>query len=201
MAIAFRPSTRVLAASQDAVGPDNIWVMDSAAAIRTLTLGPVVESVHGLVYVKRVGANAVIVAAQGGETIDGLPTRTLAFDGEAIVLACDGLAWRVVSSSQGPPSPWTVLNVTAAAVAIGLPTNSTMIRADTTVNAIVLTLPSAVLALPHPIYVKKVAGPAGNRVTVSASGGQLIDGAASVDIIVLRDVLGFISNGTGWDLF
>lgn len=198
---AFVPSVKLLAASASALSPDNVFVFDTSASGWTLTLGPVVSHVRQIVYVKRVGTFPVVVAAQGGEFIDGAPTRTLAFDGEAVVLACDGFAWRVVSSSQGPPSPWTLLAVTAAAVSVGLPTNATLIRADTTANAITLTLPDATLALPYPIRTKKVAGPAGNKVTLAGSGGQLIDGAATVDIIVLRDVLGVVANGTGWDLF
>ena len=74
-------------------------------------------------------------------------------------------------------------------------------RVDTTSGALTRTLPDATTVASFPISVKKHEdAPAGNKVTVDTTGGQTIDGLASVDIIVPGDVLRFLSDGSNWML-
>lgn len=71
-----------------------------------------------------------------------------------------------------------------------------VILANAASGAITITLPSATTAV-YPIIVKKIDSTA-NAVTIAASGGQTIDGSATIDIAVQNGTATLYSDGSQW---
>jgi hypothetical protein len=78
---------------------DAVIVADATSAPVTVTL-PTAAGHRRQYTVKRLnsGANAVTVAAAGGETIDGAGTYPLSTQYQAVTVASDGTAWHVVGT-------------------------------------------------------------------------------------------------------
>jgi hypothetical protein len=72
---------------------DHFMVMDSAAAVRTVTL-PSSHAAGDHLYVKRNGANSVVIATNDSDTIDGSASDvTLTQDQETALIVSDGTNW------------------------------------------------------------------------------------------------------------
>ncbi len=86
---------RLVSASTTAGARDHLLVADAAAGAVTVTLPPAASCPGREYVVKRVnsGANAVMVDADGSETIDGAADLTLAAQWDAVRVVSTGAAW------------------------------------------------------------------------------------------------------------
>jgi len=74
------------------------------------------------------------------------------------------------------------------------------VDADTTSGGFTLTLPTAVGHAGQEFVIKKGSGDL-NLLTVAGTGGELIDGSATVTILMPESSLGFRSTGAAWAIF
>jgi hypothetical protein len=72
-----------------------------------------------------------------------------------------------------------------------------IILGDATLGPITITLPTAVGNAGKLYSVKKIDATA-NIVKVDPNAAELIDGAADFDLVLQHEVIGFVSDGTGW---
>jgi hypothetical protein len=89
---------RSVDATGDIRASDRHLFVDATAGAVTLTL-PVASDNDGMtVLVKKIDAsvNAVTIAAQGADTIDGAATQALAAQYDALTLFCDGSGWWLI---------------------------------------------------------------------------------------------------------
>lgn len=85
----------------------------------------------------------------------------------------------------------TVINLTAA--------NKVMIGVDTTAGALTITLPDVSAFLERIYFIKWVAGPRANKVTIVTQVGQSVDGQTSIQIGRLYDTFQVIAaTATQW---
>jgi hypothetical protein len=87
-------------ADYTATATDYVLLVDATSAAVTITL-PAVATSAGLVYViKKIdAANNVVIDGNAAETIDGAATVTLSAQWQSKMIACDGTAWFVISTS------------------------------------------------------------------------------------------------------
>lgn len=117
--------------------------------------------------------------------------------GTEAMLIYDGATWYpIVGSGSVPPS--NVVTVTSVSVssAVVLATVETVILADPTAGAIVLSLPAAALNANKLLYVKNVTLGA-NSVTLDPNGAETIDGIATQIIFGMSDIE-IACNGLAW---
>jgi hypothetical protein len=74
------------------------------------------------------------------------------------------------------------------------------VSADTSAGGFTVTLPPANQNINRVIGVKKISSDA-NAVTISPTGADTIDGAASQSITIQWNSISLLSNGTGWYIF
>ena len=93
-AVAFR----TVAASVTALATDFLILADATAGALTVTLPPAASSRGAMIVTKKtdVSANAVTVAGDGSDTIDGAASVSLASQYDAVTVACDGSGWWIV---------------------------------------------------------------------------------------------------------
>ena len=78
---------------------EEIYIVDSSSGAVTINLPAVATALEGFKYnIKRVGANNVVIAANGTNTIEGSTNdQTLSVDYSALTLVCDGSAgWYII---------------------------------------------------------------------------------------------------------
>lgn len=77
---------------------DRFLLADASAGPVTLTLPPVSDNAGAIYSVKKVdaSANAVTIAGNNGELIDGSAIQTLAAQYDALTVYCDGVDWFIV---------------------------------------------------------------------------------------------------------
>lgn len=141
--------------------------------------------------------------------LPGAPPYALFDDGSAAVvsLAATGSQRYNNTSKQFEQSvdggPWALLGTPAASTVTGataLATTQFMVFADSTGGAFAITLASAALvAAGSRVTIKDSGGAAGaNNITLTPTGGQTIDGAASYVISVGYESIDLVSNGSNW---
>lgn len=91
-------STRTLDADAALTTADYLVLGDATAAAITLTLPAASASNGAYIITKKIdaGANHVIVAAAGSDTIDGAATVEVKHQYDVATVACDGSAWWIV---------------------------------------------------------------------------------------------------------
>lgn len=94
--------------------------------------------------------------------------------------------------------PYRVLDQLAEVIS----ENDYYLAIDATLNDVVATLPDAADAKPGlPYWIIRTDGILANSVTIAATGGQTINGAASVTIGLQYSSLQIVSDGSNWLLF
>lgn len=76
------------------VAPDDYTlIVNSAAALRTISLPPASDGNGRVLVIKRQGANGVNVVADGADAIDGVGTLALGTDNQTVMIQSTGSAW------------------------------------------------------------------------------------------------------------
>jgi hypothetical protein len=77
---------------------ESVILVTTGAPNVTVTLPVAADSIGKVYAIKKVdaGAGNVIVDGDGGETIDGALTQTLAAQWDVIMIVCDGVAWFII---------------------------------------------------------------------------------------------------------
>lgn len=132
-------------------------------------------------------ANPVTLDAAGKVSVfaDGLYKFVVKTSTGATVATWDGLKYRYPNSS-------VVTKISNYAATY----DDDVILVDAAAGPITITLPSATAAV-YPLVVKKIDA-TGNTVTIAASGGQTIDGAATIAIAVQNGTATLYSDGSQW---
>ena len=112
--------------------------------------------------------------------------------------------------AAAPPVPPSIdeLQAGGAAVALRVVTitadrflesTDAVIRGDATTASLLVILTSAALTPGRTLWLKKIDASV-NTVAFAATGGELIDGAATLSIGTQYQSYTIVSNGTGWDI-
>jgi len=171
---------------------DKTILVDASSASFTVTLpGAAIVDAGKTYTIKRTnaGANTIIVAGNGSETIDGIASIRLNQRFDYLQLQSDGTNWMVISERISPSlvvNPALPYAATAYDGTISSNSNGT------------INLPSAAAVLGGKIFTIKNSATAGNPVlTVDPSGAETIDGLATWP--VARGLFVTIqSDGTNW---
>jgi len=93
-----RPPVKAVTASYQATVSDSVIVANAAKAGLTVTLPPVAGLVGKQYTIKKAdpSKNAVKVAANGSQHIDGSPAQSLTTGYASLTVVCDGSAWQVI---------------------------------------------------------------------------------------------------------
>lgn len=62
----------------------------------TVTLGPAANRSQRIYYITNIGTGPIVVAADGIETINGIPTYSLPTQYSKVTIVSDGVAWYVI---------------------------------------------------------------------------------------------------------
>lgn len=91
-------SSRTVTTSDTLTPADFLILADATAGALTVTLPVAANSRGALIVTKKTDAsgNAVTVAGDGSETIDGAANVSLASQYDAVTVACDGSGWWIV---------------------------------------------------------------------------------------------------------
>jgi len=137
--------------------------------------------------------NAVTIDGASSETIDDRLTYLLNDYFDFVELHSDGSNWHVVASQiRG------TVTAVSAVTTLTLSNNTHLMKADASGGAFAVNLPSAVtVGRGWKVTVKKVDSST-NIVTVTPSGAETIDGAASTGISIQYFSITFVSDGTNW---
>ena len=96
----YRMSRALKSTDYTLAAGDDIILMNTAAGVLTASL-PSAPTVDGIVFtIKNSGANDMVIATTGGETIDGVGSLTGSL-GKAWTLYADNDIWLILSSHQG----------------------------------------------------------------------------------------------------
>jgi len=171
---------------------DKTILVDASSASFTVTLPSAAIVDAGKTYtIKRTnaGANTIIVAGNGSETIDGIASIRLNQRFDYLQLQSDGTNWMVISERI---SPSLVVNP-------ALPYAATAYDGTISSNGNgTINLPSAAAVLGGKIFTIKNSATAGNpTLTVDASGSETIDGLATWPLLKGQFVT-IQSDGTNW---
>jgi len=171
---------------------DKTILVDASSASFTVTLPSAAIVDAGKTYtIKRTnaGANTIIVAGNGSETIDGIASIRLNQRFDYLQLQSDGTNWLVISERI---SPSLVVNP-------ALPYAATAYDGTISSNGNgTINLPSAAAVLGGKIFTIKNSATAGNpTLTVDASGSETIDGLATWPLLKGQFVT-IQSDGTNW---
>ena len=199
-----------VAAPQSLVGNDHAYY-DASAVLISQTL-PVIDAAAGFNLAGQIiqmfevsgaptaGLEAVPAV---GDTINGVAAAYRVPAGGNIILVSDGIDnWTVVDPNEGR---WRVTAVFAADPGAGIQMG-TIIRCDPTAAPFAVTLrPISAAAIPglergRSIIVKNSSASL-NAITVTPSGGDTIDGAATFVITTARQSITLVSDGvSNWEV-
>lgn len=91
---------------------------------------------------------------------------------------------------------WPVVTKTGTAT---LTNSERVVLADATTAAFTMTLPTAAVSTPYPIfYIKKIDSSLANIVTIDANGSETIDGLLSITLANRGETVTLQSDGTNW---
>jgi NADPH-dependent ferric siderophore reductase len=179
-------------ASYTATANDQTILVDATSGAATITLPAAASHLGRRYVVKKIdsSANAVTVDANASETIDGVLTKVLREQYEAITIQSDGTNWYALSREKVVPTTSKTGAYTATA-------NDHTILCDATGGAFTVALPAAATAAGRVYAIKKTDAGA-NAVTIDPSGAETIDGGATKALADQNDSALIICNGTAW---
>jgi hypothetical protein len=159
------------------------------------------------------GANITVTVNDPGDTItiavSGLTAADISDFSEAVddrVAALLVAGAGITLTYNDPANTLTiessgslVRNIVSVSATYAALTSDSVIIADATGGAFTVTLPSAASTTGQVYDIKRI-NSGGNKVTVAASGGAMIDGAASVQLTIQYENISMISDGTDWHI-
>jgi hypothetical protein len=159
----------------------------------TIVLLPSAVGIAGKDYeINNINAFSVFLTPQAGQLIDGQSLFVMRSFMTAVKLISDGVGWHVQSVAM--PFEQNVRSVTAATVADPRTDKTLIVTAATPVA---VTLPSAVLACMKAYEIKNTTA---NDVTITPTGGQTINGAATFVLADAHDSVVIRSNCSTWEV-
>jgi hypothetical protein len=193
---AFGTATAVVNTNHTVAEPERTILVTTGGSDRTITLPDATDYVSDLLYVVKIdsGAGNVILTPGAGDTINGDANTTLVGQYRAIALVSDGADWYIISEREATAR---FTKATSAGYTVAEPINVVLVT--TAANTINIELPvvSSRFYYDEPIFVKKVDSGAG-IVTVNTADSANIDGAATQEIHLQYQALGFANDGTDW---
>ncbi len=159
------------------------------------------------------GAFVDLLGGGGGGAIGGGGTagQIAYFTSASDIASESALSWDGTNDRLGvnEPAPVSTLEVTGSlglsieSVALSMTLNEThySVLADAALSSVTLTLPVASTVGKREYRIKKIDNSVSNIISITPSGGDTIDGAATYTLNVQYESVTLVSNGANWYIF
>jgi len=187
----FRNVTSNYTISDNPIDDDVLFVSTAGGDV-TITLPGLIVG-RELFIKKTAGTTGRVVFNPGANTIDGLNNIYLYGIYDSVHLYCDGSNWFVIGSDIARIQQLITVTTTAT-----LNPTYPFTLASSAIGGFTLTLPLSASVANHVYTVKKTNNT--NSVTLTCSGGELIDGFADYRLTGQFDSVSFVPNGSGYTI-
>lgn len=195
----YRPITVAFADSPYTAQEGDFILIDATSGDVLISLPPALATRGNDIMAQRIDDTSsgffVEISGDLGETINYQASIRLKSQFEVATITSAASEWFSKSANK---APWDVVSIAFAdspySAVIG-----EYIEADPTGGDTVVQLPDATTCKGFEIKVKKLTASA-NKVIPTAQFPQLVEGVASIDMVVQNLCYTFTSNGTGWSI-
>jgi hypothetical protein len=172
--------------------------VSTGAADRTITLPASASSSGRVLSIAKTdsGVGGVIIDPNSAELIDGVATKTLRTQYEAVTIQCDGTGWHSVSKAGSTAVGYAAKS---ADYTVTLADGLDVIAVTTAATDRTITLPAAASCAGRVLQINKADSAVG-LVIVDGNASETIAGNLTVSLMSQYNFVQIVSNGTGWDL-